>query len=140
MKPRKSKSEIRTFASGANRDTSQGKLEYYGFMHPLVDYSFAKYMDSHRHLPNGELRDSNNWWKGFPAGVAMQSLCRHVEDVKLIEAGYHVFEVRKGDECYRAVAEIEEVDFDNAKAITLEEALNGVRFNSQAMLREYLES
>lgn len=129
----------RKFKSGATRDTSSGKLEYFGFMHPLCDYSYANYMNAHRKMADGSLRDSNNWWGGFPKDVVLQSMCRHVEDLKLIRAGYFVYEYREGDIAERKVHTIELKELPkNYTKITEEECCNAIRFNSQAYLLNVL--
>jgi len=109
----------RVFKSGANRNSAEGKLEYFGFNNPLVDLSFAKYMHHHRHLEDGTMRDSDNWQKGFPSRVIIESLSRHIQDVKLIYAGYKVIE--------------------NNKEVTLEEAINGAKFNLNALMLDLLK-
>lgn len=137
------KSEIRTFESGATRDTAKGKLEYFGFMHPLADYSFAKYMDSHRLQPDGSLRDSNNWWKGFNKETVIQSLCRHVEDLKLLVAGFKVFEERKstGEVVKHIITDTSREPIPKHwKEITIEEACNAIRFNADAFKLEELRT
>jgi len=50
---------MREFKTGANRNSEEGKLDYEGFLHPLVIEEFAKYMHKHRHLEDGTLRDSD---------------------------------------------------------------------------------
>ena len=90
----KNKPDIRKFESGGLRDSSEGKLNYYGFRHPLLEQSFAKYMHEHRKMTDGTLRDANNWWKGWDKEVSLQSLVRHVEDLQAINAGYVVIEIR----------------------------------------------
>lgn len=132
--------EIRKFDTGATRDTSSGKLEYFGFMHPLCDYSFANYMNHHRTMADGSLRDSNNWWGGFPKITVLQSLCRHIEDLKLINAGYFVYEYRTDKIAERKVF-VNCLDPlpENYKEITEEECCNAIRFNSQAYLLEILK-
>lgn len=69
---------MRTFASGAIRDTDENKLDYEGFLNPLVLRAFAEYMHKHRQMPDGSVRDSDNWQKGFPREQLMKSLLRHV--------------------------------------------------------------
>lgn len=71
----------RTFASGATRDTEEGKLDYEGFLSPLVLKRFAEYMHEHRVQSDGKLRASDNWKKGMPRDVYMKSLFRHFMDV-----------------------------------------------------------
>lgn len=110
----------RTFASGANRNSAEGKLEYYGFSHPLVETSFAQYMHHHRKLEDGTLRDSDNWWKGFPDRVIIESLLRHIQDIKLLYAGYDVTE--------------------NGNKVDLEEAINGAKFNLNALMLDILKN
>lgn len=78
MKPKELK--IRTFNSGATRDSEQGKLDYDGFLSPLVLRRFAEYMHEHRMQSNGELRDSDNWQKGIPLTAYMKSAWRHFVD------------------------------------------------------------
>lgn len=124
---------------GSVRDTSEGKLEYYGFMNPLCDYSFAKYMNKHRVMADGSLRDSDNWWKGFGKKVLIQSLTRHVEDLKLLHAGYYVYERREGNTAERLVYKdkLEPIP-KNTIEITIEECLNAIRFNADSYKLEHL--
>lgn len=110
---------MRNFKSGANRNSDEGKLDYEGFNNPLVDWSFAKYMHHHRFLDDRTLRDSDNWQKGFGYKTSLKSLLRHVQDVRLIYNGIKVIE--------------------NNKEITLEEALNGCKFNINSMLLDILK-
>jgi hypothetical protein len=124
---------------GSIRDTANGKLEYFGFMHPLCDYSFAKYMNEHRVMADGSLRESDNWWAGFGKKVLIQSLTRHVEDLKLLHSGYHVYERREGASAERLVYK-DKLDKlpDNVKEITIEECLNAIRFNADSYKLEHL--
>lgn len=68
---------VRTFASGANRDQDDTKLDYEGFLSPLVLEAFAEYMNKNRYLRDGTRRDSDNWQKGIPRDVYMKSMWRH---------------------------------------------------------------
>lgn len=70
----------RRFTTGATRDTGQDKLDFDGFLSPLVLQRFAEYMHKHRHLSDGSLRDSDNWQKGMPLEVYMKSAWRHFFD------------------------------------------------------------
>lgn len=72
---------IEEFSSGANRTASQDKLDFEGFFSPLVLEEVARYMHSHRRLPDGSLRDSDNWQLGIPLPNYMKSLFRHFFDV-----------------------------------------------------------
>ncbi len=72
---------IRTFNTGASRDTSLDKLDFEGFFSPLVMKRFAKYMHHNRQMADGSLRESDNWQKGIPKDVYMKSMFRHFMDV-----------------------------------------------------------
>lgn len=83
--------KIRTFKTGANRDTEEGKLDYEGFLSPIVLQKFAEYMNKHRVQSDGKLRDSDNWQKGFGDKhfeVCMKSLTRHFMDLWLEMRGF----------------------------------------------------
>lgn len=69
---------MRTFESGATRDNDDEKLDYEGFLSPLVLRAFAGYMHKHRVQADGELRASDNWQKGIPMDQCMKSMLRHV--------------------------------------------------------------
>jgi len=132
-------SKIRKFKTGGLRDSGEGKLNYYGFRHPLLEQSFAKYMHEHRKMIDGTLRDANNWWKGWDKEVSLQSLVRHVEDLQAIDAGYEVIEVRRnGIEKHYVRPELC-TDFLNSipedvpvKVVNAEECCNAIRFNAEA--------
>lgn len=72
---------MRTFATGATRDTESGKFEYSGFLSPVVLRAFAAYMHRHRVQADGTVRSSRNWRKGIPIEVYGESLARHWQDV-----------------------------------------------------------
>ena len=87
---------MRVFKTGAIRDTEEGKLDYEGFLSPLVLQEFAKYMNENRTLPDGSIRDSDNWQKGFGDKhfeICMKSMFRHFHDVWMEHRG---FESREG--------------------------------------------
>lgn len=71
---------IRRFDTGATRDTDAGKLDYDGFLSPLVLERFARYMHSHRVQPDGAMRAADNWQKGIPRDAYMKSGWRHFFD------------------------------------------------------------
>ena len=76
--------KIRTFNTGATRDTDKGKLDFEGFLSPLVLERYAQYMDKTRLQSDGNYRDSDNWQKGFGEdhfGVCMKSAWRHFIDL-----------------------------------------------------------
>lgn len=68
---------IRTFDTGATRDTDAGKLDFEGFLCPLVLERYAEYMDKNRRQKDGSCRDSDNWQKGIPFTAYAKSLWRH---------------------------------------------------------------
>ena len=72
---------MRTFNTGATRDDDTTKLDYEGFLSPLVLERFAEYMNKHRKQADGKLRDSDNWQKGIPKDAYIKSAWRHFMDV-----------------------------------------------------------
>jgi hypothetical protein len=74
-------SDIRKFDTGATRDTDVGKLDYEGFLSPIVLKRYAEYMNKHRTQSDGGLRDSDNWQKGIPKDTYMKSMWRHFMDL-----------------------------------------------------------
>jgi hypothetical protein len=72
---------LRGFETGATRDTDEGKLKYEGFFSPQVLRRRAEYMHRHRIQADGEPRSPDNWKKGMPIEVYMDSLIRHVMDL-----------------------------------------------------------
>jgi hypothetical protein len=80
---------MRTFETGATRDTDLGKYDYEGFLSPLVIERFGQYMHKHRTQADGQLRDSDNWQKGITLEAYMKSLWRHFMDMWLRHRGYH---------------------------------------------------
>jgi len=146
IKDEETKSEIRTFTGGAIRDTSEGKLDYVGFQHPVIEKSFADYMHSHRKMPDGTLRSANNWFGGFGKDTVIQSLVRHTEDLRAIYCGYVVYEERHEGQVFkhylRNEDELTEVittdKSENLKRITEEDCLNSIKFNCNAYMLETL--
>lgn len=105
---------MREFETGATRDTEEGKLDYEGFLSPLVLRRFGEYMHKHRVQADGTLRDSDNWQKGMPKDVYIKSGFRHFMDWWLEHRGYGG---REG----------------------IEEALCALLFNVQGYLHEHLK-
>lgn len=68
---------MRVFKSGAQRDSQDGKLDFEGFLSPLVIEAYGNYMHKNRFLADGSLRASDNWQKGIPREVYMKSGFRH---------------------------------------------------------------
>jgi hypothetical protein len=71
---------VRVFETGALRDTAADKLDYEGFLSPLVLEEYAKYMHKHRKMADGSMRDSDNWQKGIPKTQYIKSTFRHFFD------------------------------------------------------------
>ncbi len=105
---------VRQFDTGATRDTDQGKLDFEGFLSPLVIERFAEYMHKNRFLKDGSMRDSDNWQKGIPFDAYMKSAWRHFFDVWKHHRG-----VPAGED--------------------LETALCGLLFNLNGYLHEHLK-
>ena len=80
--------KVRTFSTGATRDTSVNKLEPFGFISPLALHRFSEYMHKHRFQSDGTVRASDNWQKGIPIKVYVHSLIRHIMDFWLVTAGF----------------------------------------------------
>jgi len=107
--------KVRVFSSGATRDTDDGKLDYEGFLSPIVLQKYAEYMHHHRYQSDGKLRESDNWQKHFGDdhySVCMKSLWRHFMDLWLEHRG---FQSRDG----------------------IENALMGILFNAMAYADKY---
>jgi hypothetical protein len=107
--------EIRTFETGATRDTEKGKLDFDGFFSPLTLRRFAEFMHKHRKQTDGSLRASDNWQKGIPQEAYMKSMWRHF---------FATWEECRG---------IQTLD-------GIEENLCGILFNASGMLHEILKA
>lgn len=70
----------RVFATGASRNSDEGKLDFEGFLSPTVLKAYAEYMHHNRLLEDGSMRDSDNWQKGIPKQAYMKSMWRHFFD------------------------------------------------------------
>jgi len=105
---------VRTFDTGATRDSNTEKYDYEGFLSPLVEERFAQYMHKHRKQADGSLRDSDNWQRGIPLDAYMESMFRHFFDVWKEHRG---FPTKEG----------------------LEEALCALKFNVNGYLHETLK-
>jgi len=111
---------IRTFETGATRDTTDGKLDYVKALCPLVLRRYVQYLDKHRLQPDGSYRDFDNWKKGIPREAYHSSKGRHFFADWLLEEGYEVE--------------------DNHGPVDEEEALCGELFNVMGKLREILKA
>lgn len=107
---------MRTFDNGATRDDDADKLDYEGFLSPLVIRRFALYMHQHRKQADGQMRASDNWQKGIPKEQYMKSMWRHFMDVWSMQ---------------RAVFDFTEKE--------IEDSLCALLFNVMGMLHEELK-
>lgn len=71
---------VREFDTGAKRDLDETKLDFEGFLSPLVLHRYAEYMHANRKMRDGSLRDSDNWQQGIPFASYMKSGWRHFFD------------------------------------------------------------
>lgn len=110
-----SKEKMRVFGK-ATRDLSDNKVDFEGCLSPLVLEAFAKYMKKHENTAGGK-RESDNWQSFFGPdhySVCIKSLLRHVHDLWMFHRGF------KGRD-------------------DIEEALNGILFNSMAYYYKLLK-
>lgn len=68
---------MRTFETGATRDSDDNKLDFEGFLSPWALTRYAEYMHEHRVQADGTMRSSDNWQSGIPIDVYMKSMWRH---------------------------------------------------------------
>lgn len=118
------KGKIRSFKTGATRDTDEGKYDYEGFYSPLVIKRFGEYMNKHRKQSDGKLRDSDNWQNHFGENhfnICMKSLWRHFMDLWFLHRNYECLDIKDGHK------------------ITKEEAVCAILFNSMAYLDKLLK-
>ena len=74
---------MRQFESGATRDTNEGKIDFEGFLSPIVLRRYGEYMNKHRVQADGNIRTSGNWQKHFGENhydVCIKSAWRHFVD------------------------------------------------------------
>jgi len=107
---------MRAFDTGATRGTSEGKLDFDGFLSPCALERYAEYMNSHRKQADGKLRTSDNWQKGITVVSYMKSMWRHFFDLWKLHRGFIVRD---------------HIDGHN---VSKEEALCAVIFNSMGYL------
>lgn len=108
--------DIRTFDTGATRSPLGDKLQYEGYLSPLVLQRFAQYMRKHQVQSDGNVRPADNWQKGIPLESLIDSGTRHYMDWWLHHRGYN------GNACE-----------------PIEEALCALMFNVMAYLKHVME-
>ena len=111
---------IRTFESGATRDTDQGKLDYVKALSPIVLRRYVQYLDKHRLQPDGSYRDFDNWKSGIPLDVYRSSTGRHFMDAWLLTEGH--------------------ATSDNHGPVEIQDALCAQLFNIMGQLHELLKT
>lgn len=109
---------VRKFETGATRAPDSDKLDYEGFLSPLVLERFAQYMHKNRIQVDGTLRTSDNWQKGIPLTSYMKSLFRHFVSVW---------------KAHRSTPM-------NSPSVVEEDELCAIIFNTQGYLHELLKS
>lgn len=122
LKDKPNAAMMRKFEGGATRNVDAGKLDYEGFLSPVVLERYARYLHRHRVQADGKLRDSDNWQKGIPKDVYMKSLLRHLIEVWTYhrEPVSDIPDVKECDDVYK------------------EDALCAVMFNTMGYLFECL--
>jgi hypothetical protein len=113
---------MRTFETGATRNSDTGKHDYEGFLSPRVIEAYGEYMHSHRMQKDGHLRDSDNWQKGIPLSVFIKSAWRHFFDLWAIHRGH----VRH---CH-----------EDGHQLTIKETCCAILFNVMGYLHEVLKN
>ena len=73
-------SDIRQFSTGATRSPLGDKLQYEGFLSPVVIRRYAQYMHQHRQQSDGNIRSADNWQRGMPKDSYIDSGWRHFMD------------------------------------------------------------
>jgi hypothetical protein len=135
--------ELRKFDGGATRSSANGKIDWFGVRHPLVEKSFGEYMKKHTHTEDGSIREFTNWHGGWDKSISLQSLLRHVEDLQAIYNGYRVVKVRSriGEVTHylKKGETVELEDDETAELISEEECVNAVRFNCGSYLLDILK-
>lgn len=111
--------KIRTFETGATRDTTTNKLNYVKALSPIVMQRYVEYLGEHRTQSDGTQRDWDNWKQGIPQQVYLEGEDRHHRAVWKLIQGFPAF--------------------DNYGPVTLEDSLCGVLFNAMGMLHEILK-
>jgi hypothetical protein len=115
--------QMRTFKTGATRNTSDNKYDYSGFLSHTVMKEFARYMHKHRIQADGQLRASNNWKKGIDKQAYMESAFRHFYDFwALHESGNKT------------------ITREDGEVVDMKDALCGLLFNIQGYLHEELKN
>jgi len=111
---------LRTFDSGATRDSDDAKFDYEGFLSPIALKRYARYMHKHRIQADGKLRASDNWQGGIPLDAYMKSMFRHFMDLWCVHRGYSA------------------IDGADNHFVNRDEALCAILFNAFGYLHELI--
>jgi hypothetical protein len=111
-------SEMRTAPTGATRDTTDGKVEPFGFLSALALLRYSEYMHRHRTQKDGTVRDSDNWQKGMPQSWYYNSLGRHILELELLRR------------------ELPGTVYPGETPHSIDDTLCSILFNVQALLHE----
>ena len=79
---------MRKFDSGATRNSDDDKLDFEGFLSPIVIERYGEYLHKHRIQKDGKIRESDNWQQGIPQDVYMKSMLRHLIEIWKSHRGY----------------------------------------------------
>jgi len=112
---------MKYFHTGAYRDGDENKIDYEGYLSPLVLERFGKYMLKHQRQSDGKMRGSDNWQAGIPKEAYMKSLLRHT---------FQLWGIHRGNK----------VRDDKNETVDIEEALCAIIFNAQGYLFELLKN
>jgi hypothetical protein len=81
---------MRQFETGATRNMDATREDPEGFLSPLSIQAYCDYLNKHRHLENGTIRESDNWQLGIPKPVYMKGMWRHFLHCWTRHRGYPV--------------------------------------------------
>jgi hypothetical protein len=132
---------LRKFNGGAVRSSANGKLEWLGLRHPLVEKSFGEYMKRHTRTEDGGTRAYNNWWSLWSEEVSIQSMLRHVQDLECLHVGLKVYKVKldDGEDTVVLPYPPDKLE-DNWTECSVEETLNAIRFNTGSYMLKHLKT
>lgn len=143
---------MRTFNkdNNANRSQSNGKIEWHGVYHSLVENSFGRYMKKHTKTEDGTIRKYTNWHGGWNKEISLQSLLRHTKDLDAVYSGFNVYkykhivnkEVVEEETYYLRIGETVKSPWSlketEIEFVSEEDCLNAIKFNCNAYLLNIL--
>lgn len=68
---------VREFETGAKRSADATRDDPEGFLSPLAIDRYCEYLNKHRAMPDGSVRDSDNWQLGMPLTAYAKGMWRH---------------------------------------------------------------